>query len=220
MLTPKKISGFTLVELLIALALNAILFAALLAMFTSNLYHYTKTVNINRLNQQLQQTLELMSDDIRRAGYWANAANDVGTGANNNPFMATAVDITVTGGNCILFAYDHASNGTLPAISTTIDDDRYGYRLSGTAVQERPPGATFACTAAANNWENITDPNVVKITALSFTLNTSTVTTGPGAQGITLRSVDISLTGQLVSDATITKTITQHVRIRNDKFIP
>ena len=213
--------GFTLTELMIALVINAILLSALLTLFVANLNYYNKTINTSRLNQQLEATLQMMTNDIRRAGYWANAANDVGTDQNNNPFMASGIDMTVNASNnCILFAYDQSGNGTLPTISTNYDDERYGYRLSNNAIQARPPGAAYDCTAAANAWENVTDTNVVKITALTFTLNQSTVTTGPGTQGIRMRSIDITLTGTLVSDATITNTLTQHVRIRNDKFIP
>lgn len=214
-------AGFTLIELMIALAINAFVFGVLITIFVTNLNHYHKTIDINRLNEQLQTTMELMTNDIRRAGYWANANSDIGLAQNNNPFVATGVDVSVNAGNnCILFAYDHDNDGLLPAINAAIDDERYGFRLNGGAVQARPPGAAYSCTAAATAWENMTDTNVVTVTALTFTLTTVTLTTGPGTQGVALRSVDITLTGQLVGDTSVTKTLTQHVRIRNDKFIP
>lgn len=214
-----KAAGFTLTELLIALTINLIVFAALITIVLSTLNHHRKSINMNRLNQQLQNAITLMSNDIRRAGYWANAASDVGLHQNNNPFMATGMDLSISG-SCILLSYDRDNNGTAPAISSTIDDERYGFRLSGQTLQARPPGAPFDCATATANWENITDSNVVQVTGLSFTLTTRNITTGPGTRGITMRSVDISLTGCLTSDATICKTFTQHVRIRNDKYIP
>ena len=215
----QKTSGITFIELLVVLAINTILFAALLTVFISNLTHYRKTLNSNRLNEQLQSALLLMSTEIRRAGYWVNASDDIGTNQNNNPFMASGVDVSVSG-SCILFAYDHNKTGTLPAISSSYDDDRYGFRLSGQTLQTRPPGASFDCAAAATAWEDVTDPNIIRITALTFTLTPVTITTGPGTQGIIFRSVDISITGALTSDATVTRTLTQHIRLRNDKFIP
>src|SRR6185503_16427844 len=96
--------------------------------------------------------MQLMSNDIRRAGYWGNAISDINTGANNNPFMAAGTDIAITGGNCILFSYDYNNNGTLPTISSASDDERYGFRLSGSTLQTRPPGASFDCSAAASAW--------------------------------------------------------------------
>ncbi len=215
----KKCGGFTLVEILIAMALSGLLFTALLAIFISNLTHYNSIINNNHLNQQLQTTLQLMANDIRRAGFWVNTNGDIGSNQNNNPFMTNATNISVNNTNdCILFTYDHGKTGTLPAVSASSDDDRYGFQLSNQTIQARPPGASFACGAI--DWENVTDPGFVQITALSFTLTTTTMTTGPGAQGIEMRSVDISITGQLTSDSTVTNTLTQHVRIRNDKFIP
>lgn len=218
----KKISltfGFTLIEMLIALVLNIIVLTALVAIFIANLQHYRNSINNNRLQQTLQSAMDMMANDIRRAGYWANASNDLDLNQNNNPFMASGTDVNVGNTNtCILFTYDHDKNGSLPSISTSYDDERYGYRLNNQVLQTRPWGASFNCGAAANAWENITDSTVVVITNLTFTLNTQTLTTGPGSAGIILRSVDISLTGQLAGDSTVTKTITQHVRIRNDKF--
>jgi len=215
-----KHAGFTMVELLIALAINVIILLALVSVFSTNLSHFTKTTSSDVLNQQLETAMQLMVNDIRRAGYWGNAKSDLGTGLNNNPFMAAGVDVSVTGGNCILFAYDYNNDGTLSVITSASDDERYGFRLSGNILQTRPWGASFACNAASSAWENVTDPTLVKITALSFTLNSTTVPVGGVSKTLSIRSVDISITGQLVSDATVTKTLTQHVRILNDKFVP
>lgn len=219
MIAVKKSSGFTFIELLTALAINLVLFGGLITIFLSNLNHYRTSINSNRLNQQMQTAMMLMAKEIRRAGYWSNAQNDIGTGTNNNPFMVSGTDITIGSGNsCILFTYDSNDNGTLPSITSSSDDERYGFRLSGQTLQTRPYGAAFDCTAAANAWENVTDSNVIQITTLTFTLNESTIATGPGAKTLIQRSVDISMTGRLTSDNTITKTITQHVRLMNDKF--
>lgn len=214
--------GFTLVEMMVAIVINLVLFSGLIAFFVNNLEHYRKEMDINRLYEQLQLAMQLMTSDIRRAGYWSNVSNDVGLNQNNNPFVVTGTsDVTVNNSNnCILFTYDHNNTGSLPSISSASDDDRYGYRLLNGVLQTRPPGASFSCTASSSSWENMTDPNVITITNLTFTLNTTTVTTGPGAQGISLRSVDITLTGELTNNTSVTKTVSQHVRIRNDKFIP
>lgn len=217
----QKYAGFTLTELLIALGINAVIFAALIGLFAANIEHYREVINISRFNQQLQSTMDLMTMDIRRAGYWANASNDLNTGTNNNPFMVTGTDIsTHLSGSCILFSYDQNGNGALPTISTTYDDERYGYRLNSSIIQARPAGATFDCTATASAWENVTDPKIVTITNLVFTLQEQSVSSGTGTSSIRIRSVDITLTGQSVIDTSVTKTLTQHIRIRNDKFVP
>lgn len=209
-----------MVEMLVSLVVNVIVLFALISIFSSNLSNMTSSTNIDALSQQLEVAMQIMADNIRRAGYWSNASSNLGAGSNNNPFMAAATDISVTGGNCILFTYDSNSTGSLPSITSASDDDRYGYRLVNQTLQTRPYGATFACNAAASNWENVTNPTIVQITALSFTLNSSTVPVGAVSNTMLVRSVDISITGQLTSNNAVTKTLTQHVRIMNDKFVP
>lgn len=221
MLMKRHQKGFTLVEMLLAVGISIFIAGALIAIFVANLNHYHKVIEINRLNYRLQSVMQVMVNDIRRAGYWADARNDLGLDQNNNPFMAAGLDVAVNAaGDCITFSYDHNNDGLLPSISASTDDERYGFRLMNGAVQARPPGAALSCTAAAADWENMTNTNLVTVTALTFTLTNRTVTTGPTTQGIVYRSVDITLTGQLSGDATISKTLTQHVRIRNDRFSP
>lgn len=216
----RKCSGMSLIEILIALAVNIMLLTALVAVLASYVGHYNTATNTDVLNQQLQTAMQIMASDIRRAGYWGNASSDINSGANNNPFMVSGSTDISASGSCILFTYDYDGNGSVPSVSSAIDDERYGYRLSGGALQSRPPGSAFACNAASSNWENMTNPSIVTITALTFTLNTYALPIGQAHPTITTRSVDISITGQLVADTSITKTITQHVRVRNDKYAP
>lgn len=220
----KKISstkGLTLIELLIAMALNLVLLLALTSMFSSTVGHYNTVNKSDLLSQQLQSAMQMMANDIRRAGYWVNSSNDIGTGANSNPFMTASTDITVNANNnCVLFTYDYSKNGTLPTIASGSDDERYGFRLLNNAIQARPPGASYSCSASANAWENITNTNIITISSLIFTLNTTTVPIGATSKSMLIRTLDISITGQLASDATITKTLTEHIRIRNDKYVP
>ena len=81
----KFVAGFTLTELLVALALNVVVLVALISIFVANLNHYRREINTNRLYQQMQITMDLMSADIRRAGYWVNSKNDLHLNQNNNP---------------------------------------------------------------------------------------------------------------------------------------
>ncbi len=209
--------AFTLMELLIALSIGMVIIAGTLAVFFAMIKQSRGLLEISRLDRDLNNAMIIMVTDIQRAGYWSLASTN-----NTNPFMTTGTtDITVTGANCILFAYDITGSGVLPVIGTGTDDDRYGYRLSGGAIQFRPVNATnYVCSAAAATWTNLTDPKVETITALSFVLTNVAITIGAGPHTTNLRQVAITLTGQLVSDSTITKTITRTVRVYNDKYLP
>jgi len=209
--------GFTFTELLIALLLSSLLLVALIYTFVSGLTNYNTLFKTNLLYTQLHAAMDVMVADIRRAGYWSQASTMIGSNANTNPFMSATTDISLGNSNtCILFAYDHTNSGTLPAISTSIDDLRYGYRLNGGAVQSRPWGANFSCSAAANNWTNITDPTVINVTTLNFALSTQVITVS--THTMTVRDITITLTGSLVSNSAITETLVETVRVANDKY--
>ncbi|HVY53478.1 MAG TPA: prepilin-type N-terminal cleavage/methylation domain-containing protein, partial [Gammaproteobacteria bacterium] len=199
----KLLKGFTFTELMIAMSLNSILFVALTSVFITGLDHYNTIFNANLLHAQLQAAMDTIAADVRRAGYWSLASSIAGTHSNTNPFMSATTDISVGSSNsCILFAYDHTNSGALPSISSSYDDLRYGYRLINSAIQSRPWGATYSCSAAATNWINITDTNIVTISTLNFAMTNQVVTSG--SHSITVRNIIITLTGYLTSTPTVT----------------
>jgi len=211
-------AGFTFTELLIALSINGFIFVALVAVFVSGLTHYNSVFQMNQLYTELHAAMDSMAMDLRRAGYWSQASSIIGSNANTNPFMVTGTtDLTLNGANnCILFTYDRTNTGSLPSISSSTDDLRYGYRLSGGAVQSRPWGATFTCSAAAGNWTNITDPNVITVSNLNFALSTQVVTVG--SHTMTIRFITITLSGALVSNSAVSETLVENIRVANDKY--
>lgn len=213
-------SGFTLMELIISLAISVVLMSGVLAIFVNMIKHSRGTIEAGRLDRELHSVSALMATDIRRAGYWAQAET-----SSSNPFMVTgSTDLSINGANdCILLTYDHDGDGALPAISGGIDDERYGYRKNGNAIQFRPRGSTFDCTASAANWTNLTDTNAVTITAFNIVKNEDDIDldgAGPGTEKMTIRSITITITGELANDASVSKTLTQTVRVYNDKYTP
>ena len=216
--------GFSVIEILIALVISTILLIGVVGLFISSVKSSRESLSMVQLHHELRTVMTRMANHIRRAGYWALAHHDVGSGANNNPFMAADTDLRIHGGNdCILLAYDFNKDGTLPPLNTSSGDERYGYRLNNQTIQSRPASAAFDCTASAASWDTITDPNIIAITALSFTATNKVIDldgTGSGTSTLTIRDVVISITGQLANDSAVSKTLTQTVRVRNDLFTP
>ena len=66
--------GFSLTELLVGLATSMFLLAGVLGMFSSTLSSQGANLKQTRLNQELRNMMNLMSRDIRRAGYWSLAS--------------------------------------------------------------------------------------------------------------------------------------------------
>jgi prepilin-type N-terminal cleavage/methylation domain-containing protein len=123
--------GFTLVELMIALVAGLLVSGAVLAFFLPSMRSNGEYVQSTRLTQDLRNTLDLITRDVRRAGSDDDALAYVGN-ANVSPFtpicLANGSSTTCLGnggtGDCIIYAYDRTyPNGTTTATGTpgTID---------------------------------------------------------------------------------------------------
>jgi len=237
----KKQTGFTLIEIMIALVLGLIVLSATIGIYITTVKGSTDTINSARLNHDLESVMSLMVNDLRRAGYWGGAKE--GVDSSTNPFTIGTANIQSPSTSCILYTYDggsgvtsgvnHDSNGLVDA------DEYYGFQLTGGAVTMRTTGTTTA-NCADGNWETMTIDSggqSINITALTFTiaykcLNVSTAlsydstcaqvaTAGnlvTGEKASESRQFNIVLTGQLANDATVTKTLTGTVKVRNDRI--
>lgn len=168
--------GLTLVELLISLTIGLVVLAAAASVYVTTVVNGGAAIAGSRLNQELMTLMNVMVQDIRRAGYWRDAAAD----PTKNPF--NSVDVTAlavrpsaadpTGvtdsGQCILYAYDSNDNGTLD------DQNIFGFRLDNGIVQMRLSGNVASnvrhddCDDPDDIWRDITDGNLIRITNLTF----------------------------------------------------
>jgi len=209
-------SGLGLVELIVAMTIGLVLLTGVLSIFADSLRSNRFATQNSRLNQDLNGVMEVMVRDIRRAGYWGLAENGIGNSAAYaaNPFIADisagdgGIDTSTTG--CILFRYDRSDDGSLQ------DSERVGYRLSSGAVQMLTAATSATHSCADGSWESITDSRLSTVTALTFSKTHASASPSSGV--VCTRDVTITLTGQLVSDSTVTQTLTQLVRVRADWY--
>lgn len=207
--TMRRQRGFTLGELMIGVALALFLLSGLILTFTSTTKSSVDTLRAAKGSQDLRGAMMMMARDLRRAGYWANAASMTGSPATVNPFAT----LNTAAAGCVLFAYDQNGNGTLDV------GESFGYRLNGGAIEARTAGAADDCAAATNSWEALTDAKVNAINTLTFTLaELAAPITGGG--NMIVRQVTIDAAAQLARDAAVKQTFTETVRIRNDVYRP
>lgn len=186
----KKQQGLTLIEIMISLALGIFIIAATLQVYIGTIKSSSDTIKSARLNHDLAMAMSLMSNDIKRAGYWGGAI--IGA-ANllNNSFTRATTDIkifnlaspttalTAAAGDCILYSYDANSSGALTPTILTDDVDAneyYGFRLRtvtndnnidvGTIEMRRSGTTTADCSNGV--WESIIDENMINITSVQF----------------------------------------------------
>ena len=206
-ITKYKQRGFTLIELMISIVIGLIILAAVIGMFVTMIKSDNDNLKSIRLNQELRAAMSLITRDIRRAGANQNAAVDSSTTPPTNPFsVAGGTRLTITANqqgllnSCITYSYD-ANDGS---------NELYGYRhdsADGT-IEARANGAQ--CNAGG--WLTVTDDHLDNITALTFTDTTVT------QNGVNIRQITVTLSGQLRSDPTVTRTLTETVKVRNDEI--
>ncbi|BAW80192.1 hypothetical conserved protein [Candidatus Nitrosoglobus terrae] len=200
--------GFNLIELMVSLAVGLMVMGGALSVVISIIATNTATLKITRLNDELRDVMMMITRDLRRAGYWGRALNQVGS---NNPASNPFALITLSAdGSCVLFSYDSNNDGELNPLPNKLPNERYGYRLdtSDNAIEVRQAGA--GCTDSG--WQNLTDEKSINITA--FNIQPQLVNTGQ----VTVRQYQITLTGQLNSDPTVQRTVQSTVKVRNNQI--
>jgi prepilin peptidase dependent protein B len=182
-LTMKKQTGFTLIEIMIALTLGLIVVGATIAIYIATVGSSSSTIRSARLNHDLEAIMSLMINDIRRAGYWGGALMyEPGAIAPENPFTAATTNLQIPSSSCIVYSYDANGDGQATPNDTTDDvdgDEFYGFKKDGNTIRMRKTGSTTAnCTDGT--WEEFIDGNRIKITNLTFSFAPITSPNLPG----------------------------------------
>lgn len=166
---PQRQRGLSLTELMISLLVGLIIMGAVLDTYLGIAAAERDALNAAKLNMELRGALDVMTDDIRRAGY-RGRSTDPDINNDPNPFVARTgtpfTDLAIKdSGTCIEFAYDANDNGLLDAAT-----ELYGFRIqsdtAGTRVQVRTGGTNMdaaTCSATGTTWEDLTDPALVQI---------------------------------------------------------
>lgn len=232
-----KQKGFTLIELMIAIVLGLLVTSAAINIYTKNMVSQTENLQLMSLNQDMRSMMDLMVRDIRRSGFATSSPDTSFDCLKSNPFnnigfFNSGTAVAAAPASCIVFAYN--LNDNLAANVCTIESaDRFGYRVSGGALQMKSGGGTET-SCATGTWEGITNSDVTitaEFTSSATELDITEMFTDAdgicnvgeacnicdnGNQCLTIHEVGISLTGTL-SDGT-SQTITEKVRVRNDEF--
>lgn len=256
--------GFNLVELMVGLALGTILISGLISIYVSTLVSGGSTMKSSKLSQQMSALMSVITNDVRRAGYWGQGAisdeDFLSRDLFTNPFntvdisalalidsIASNTIITGNGadtGECLVYTYDANNDAVLD------DQDILGFRLNGSIAQMRRLGDADDArydTCTTGTWENLNDSNVISVDSLTFSLSNSTcintrepdevdndgmngiddaaeadcytVLPVAGSGDITTETlqITINLTASLVNDPFVQSSMTQIVRVRNDR---
>jgi type IV pilus assembly protein PilW len=218
--------GISLLEMLVTIALGLFLVGATAGLLTSQLAEHRRVLLDTRVTQELRAVLDLVTRDLRRAGYWGHAANAATNPATApaNPYdglypPATAADSRLG------YAYNHDE----------VEDDivagneRFGLRLNSTnrSVDWRLSGSAVA-PVNADNWNALTDPNLLRVTRVSVSSREDSLdllercanpSCPPGSTScpprLLQRLVDIEVEGVATTDPTLRRRLSARITLRN-----
>jgi type II secretory pathway component PulJ len=229
----RRQTGVTLTDLLVGTTVGALVLIGISTTYVLGARSTSQNAEQARLNQELRAVLEIMQQDIRRAGFW-----DMSVVADpdpaKNPFQNTIDGIDrrlrteQVGGepaaSCILYSYN-LEHGNPTAMTM------FGFRLRDQAVQMRTgPSSvddkTFACTIGSGSWERITSDDV-RITDLRFSITTAQTNLARGKEDADCeknelcresRQVAILIAGQIRDDRAVRQSLQATVAVRNDRY--
>jgi prepilin-type N-terminal cleavage/methylation domain-containing protein len=239
------ITGFSLIELMIAIVAGLIVSLAAVAFMVSSLKSNSDFTQATRLTQDLRFAMSFVSAELRRAGYDEDAlfyAMQGATGTATSDF-APMLFVTDQDGDsvnddaCIIYAYDRSpgdpgqvnlSNGEIRGIRLVrvtvngVDD------VGVIEMAESSTGVTPACDDATadystypptctGSWCAFTDSRVLNVS--SFTLNVGTMLNVAATASTTpmqVRDVQVALAGNLLRDDALTRSVESSVRVRAD----
>lgn len=208
--------GLTLVEMLVGMVAGFFVLGATIVLVVGLGGENRRLLLEARLNQDMRAAMDIVTRDLRRAGYWQNAQ----AGAWHLGLVGSPVDYAGTGyptvapapgaaaSSQITYAYSRDNN------DTTATNEQFGFRLSSGALQMN----------IGSGYQDLTDVGSTTVTAFTVAprpaqvIQISCVTVCTvNCPTLEVREYQVTLTAQSASDATVQRTIISDVRVRNDR---
>ncbi|WP_410498466.1 PilW family protein [Chitinibacter sp. S2-10] len=174
----KKISGFTLIELMISMVIGLLLLSAAFSFFLSNMSSVRDLMVYSKVQQELRMVSDLIQRELRRAGYAGNGNSAVGT------LLLKRQQTATTHFDCVLYYYNTPSN--------TASTNSFGFLLDNKGtLWMKTAGATFNTSNDKTCPSNVSTSNTTNGTWRPLTSSPSSSTATDGIVKIT--SFDIAM---------------------------
>ena len=203
--------GLSIVELMVGVTIGLFILAGATMVLTTQLGDNRRLLLEAQVQQDLRSTVDLISREIRAAGYWGNAYTQVWKATATNPYSASP--LVATANSTSLEYYKSLEANT---DNNSIDPNEYGgFRLNASTH-------TIEVQLGSDNWQQLTDPAVLTVTQFTLVPNTVAVDIPPSVPGaastLKLCSRDVTLTiiVRAVHDAAVQRSISNRIRLRND----
>jgi type II secretory pathway pseudopilin PulG len=226
--------GFSLVELMVALVAGLLVTTAVVAFALSSMKSNGEYVQSTRLTQELRGTMDLVTRELRRAGYDEYALKYMATG-DASPFSRLLLANANADGSwsCVVYSYDRKDG--VPGTRDTSNGEIRGMRWASRNVNGANVGVMeFAESSGANgvacdgdspdyskyppacdadsNWCSLSDPRVLDITKFGIVDARTLV------NGVQVRDLDVSMIGGVAGKADVSREIRSTIRVRSDCY--
>lgn len=226
--------GWSLVELMLAIALGLLLLSALLSLVIGHVDEQRRLLLESRLTQDLRTAIELISRDLRRSAYWGDVSAAVWDSTRPTAVLAANPyrGVALSGPDAAPWlGYSYSRDLTEDHASS--NQEKFGLRLNTSSqVLEWRMSGSAVTPDERDHWQALTDPAVLQVTQLSVRLleqRQSLLDHCPGGtrgacdaladcppQRIQ-RSVRIVLSARDTRDPRLQRTLSSDTRLRNDE---
>jgi type IV pilus assembly protein PilW len=200
--------GLSLVELMVGIAVGLFVLAGATLMLSTQLGDNRRLLLETQLQQDLRATMDIITRELRRAG---------------TNFEASMNNVWQPG-------YPTPTPNALAALTISEDGSEIVYRYRRGGAQG-PYGFRFADERIRSligvNWQELTDANVMKVTSFSVTEEPVATEVMPCPRicsdgttacwpTLSVRTLSISIEAEAVSDASVKRSQSSRIRLRND----
>ena len=196
-------AGISLLETLIAMALGLLVLAGVLQLTNQLVAGNTAMIQVTRLEQDTRTVIDIIVQDLRRAGHFPEAGSELGDMhrfLQNQP-TAPLIDgeamRTGKAGASIAYAYRETDGKLIQA--------RFAHDAKAGTVQMH--------TGSASAPETITDPAFMVVAALSF--QPTFAVANAGSMSVEQTTVEVRIVTRLKSDPTVERQLVDQVVLRN-----
>ena len=147
----KRMSGMSLIELMVAMVLGLVVLGAAFAVFMSNQATFRVNEDVNRMQENARVAFEMISRDIRAASGSACSNASVMDSANafrDAPVSGTATELTVLSGDDAAYRVEGSTASSVTLDSDQIADARDAFE-TGDLLLLCNARKTFLVTAGA-----------------------------------------------------------------------
>jgi prepilin peptidase dependent protein B len=237
-LSPGVRRGLSIIELMVGITISLFILAGASLVLTTQLDSNRRLLLEAQVQQDLRTTADMISRDIRRAGYWGKsfcnvqpASQDAVACPTPSPYNAMTPDVAAGAQVVGTLEYRRSTDfesGRAINFEDDVVDAEANRPREHVGFKFNQGAGTIEYMAGNNNWQTLTDPAVLQITQFSMTINSQVLPVpcaavgcqalGPrcgGPMSVHSREVTFTIVGRAVHDTSVERSLRESVRLRN-----